>query len=137
MRIKAFQEATTSFAYLARLDLVELGKKLGDERLVDGILNGRAQKFEYTTELCWKAIKVFLKEKEGLDEASPKKVIKTYYLGSYTTEDDYLLLLDAVEDRNRLSHVYNAETFNVILARLPGYAALFERVCVQLSKDTE
>jgi len=137
MRIKAFQEATTSFAYLARLDLVELGKKLGDERLVDGILNGRAQKFEYTTELCWKAIKVFLKEKEGLDEASPKKVIKTYYLGSYTTEDDYLLLLDAVEDRNRLSHVYNAETFNGILARLPGYAALFERVCAQLSKDPE
>jgi hypothetical protein len=74
MRIKAFQEATTSFAYLARLDLVELGKKLGDERLVDGILNGRAQKFEYATELCWKAIKGFLKEKEGLDETSPKKM---------------------------------------------------------------
>ncbi|WP_411726934.1 nucleotidyltransferase substrate binding protein [Methyloglobulus sp.] len=137
MRIKAFQEATTGFAYLARLDLVELGKKLEDERLVDGILNGRAQKFEYATELCWKAIKVFLKEKEGLDEASPKKIIKAYYLGGYTTEDDYLLLLDAVEDRNRLSHIYDAETFNDILARLPGYAPLFERVCGQLSKDTE
>ena len=138
MRIKAFQEATTGFAYLARLDLVELlGKKLGDERLVDGILNGCAQKFEYTTELCWKAIKAFLKEKEGLDEASPKKAIKTYYLGAYTTEDDYLLLLDAVEDRNRLGHGYDAETFNDILARLPSYAALFERVCGQLSKDTE
>jgi nucleotidyltransferase substrate binding protein (TIGR01987 family) len=137
MKIKAFQEAVTGFAYLARLDMVELSKKLGDERLVDGILNGRAQKFEYATELCWKAIKVFLKEKEGLDEASPKKVIKTYYLGGYMTEDDYLLLLDAVEDRNRLSHVYNPETFNGILARLPSYATLFERVCVQLIKDTE
>jgi len=42
MRIKTFQEATTNFAYLARLDLAELGKKLGDERLVDGIQNGRA-----------------------------------------------------------------------------------------------
>jgi nucleotidyltransferase substrate binding protein (TIGR01987 family) len=135
-RIKTIQEAMGSFAYLARLDLEELKKKLGDERLVDGMQNGRAQKFEYSTELCWKAIKQLLKDRDGVDEASPKKIIKAYYLGGYTTEDDYLLLLEAVEDRNRLSHIYDEVTFNNILARLPGYAALFERVGVQLSKDS-
>ena len=137
VRIKAFQEATGTFTYLARLDLAELKQKLGDDRLVDGMQNGRAQKFEYTTELCWKAIKFFLKDKEGMDEASPKKIIKAYYLGGYTTEDDYLLLLEAIDDRNRLSHIYDAETFNNILARLPGYAALFERVSTQLIKNIE
>jgi len=136
-RIKTFQEATDTFIFLARLDLVELREKLGDERLMDGMQNGRAQKFEYTTELCWKAIKFFLKENEGVDEASPKKIIKAYYLGGYIAEDDYLLLLEAVEDRNRLSHIYDAETFNNILARLTGYAALFERVSAQLIKGTE
>ena len=137
IKIKIFQEATETFAYLAQLDLAELKQKLGDERLVDGIQNGRAQKFEYTTELCWKAIKFFLKEKEGVDEASPKKIIKAYYLGGYAPEDDYLLLLEAMEDRNRLSHIYDAETFNNILARLPGYAALFERISAQLIKEGE
>lgn len=137
VRIKTFQEATDTFTYLARLNLAELKQKLGDERLVDGMQNGRAQKFEYTAELCWKAIKFFLKEKEGVDEASPKKIIKAYYLGGYTTEDDYLLLLETVEDRNRLSHIYDAETFNNILARLPGYAALFERISSQLTKEAE
>ncbi|MBA3493076.1 MAG: nucleotidyltransferase substrate binding protein [Gammaproteobacteria bacterium] len=137
VRIKTFQEATPAFAYLARLDLAELKEKLGDERLVDGMQNGRAQKFEYTAELCWKAIKVFLKEQEGTDEAAPKKIIKAYYLGGYVTEDDYLLLLEAVEDRNRLSHIYAAETFNSILARLPRYAGLFERVSTQLIKDSK
>lgn len=137
IRIKTFQEATDTFSYLARLNLAELKQKLGDERLVDGMQNGRAQKFEYTTELCWKAVKTFLWEKEGVDEASPKKIIKAYYLGGYATEDDYLQLLEAVEDRNRLSHIYDAETFNNILARLPAYAALFERVSTQLSTDTE
>lgn len=137
VRIKAFQEATETFTYLARLDVAELKQKLGDERLVDGMQNGRAQKFEYTTELCWKAIKFFLKEKEGVDEAAPKKIIKAYYLGGHSTEDDYMLLLEAVEDRNRLSHIYDAATFNDILARLPGYAALFERVSAQLIKGTE
>jgi nucleotidyltransferase substrate binding protein (TIGR01987 family) len=137
VRIKAFQAATDTFIYLARLDMAELKQKLGDERLVDGMQNGRAQKFEYTIELCWKAIKCFLKEKEGVDEAAPKKIIKAYYLGGYTTEDDYLLLLEAVEDRNRLSHMYDTATFNGILARLPGYAALFERVSAQLVEGTE
>lgn len=135
IRIKAFQEATDAFAYLARLDFAALSQKLSDERLVDGLQNGRAQKFEYTTELCWKAIKVLLKEQEGIDEASPKKIIKAWYLGGYATEDDYLLLLEAVEDRNRLSHIYDAETFNNILARLPDYAALYERISAQLMKE--
>lgn len=73
IRIKAFQEATDTFAYLARLDLAALKQKLGDERLVDGMQNGRAQKYEYTTELCWKAIKFFLKEKEGAWMKPPPK----------------------------------------------------------------
>ena len=55
VRIKSFQESVATFGYLARLDLAELSKKLGDDRLLDGMQNGRAQKFEYTTELCWKA----------------------------------------------------------------------------------
>lgn len=75
VRIKTFQQATDTFTFLARLDLAELKQKLGDERLMDGMQNGRAQKFEYTMELCWKAIKFFLKEKEGMDEASPKNII--------------------------------------------------------------
>jgi len=57
--------------------------------------------------------------------------------GKCSTEDDYLLLLDAIEDRNRLSHIYDAETFNRILAHLPDYAALFERVNAQLGKELE
>ena len=76
VRIKTFQEATAALAYLARLDLAELKEKPGDERLMDGMQNGRAQKFEYTAELCWESIKVFLKEQEGTDEASPKRSSK-------------------------------------------------------------
>lgn len=67
----------------------------------------------------------------------PKRSSKPTILGGYVTEDDYMLLLEAVEDRNRLSHIYDAETFNNILARLPGYAALFERVSAQLTKGAE
>jgi nucleotidyltransferase substrate binding protein (TIGR01987 family) len=137
LRITAFKEALDSFAYLARIDLAEIRKMLPDERLIDGFQNGRAQKFEYTTELCWKAIKVFLKDQDGIDEAAPKKIIKAYYIEGYIAEDDYLLLLDAIEDRNRLSHIYDAETFNRILTRLSDYAALFERIGTHLTKQSK
>ncbi|MBK6636169.1 MAG: nucleotidyltransferase substrate binding protein [Rhodocyclaceae bacterium] len=99
-----------------------------DERLIDGLDNGKAQKFEYTLELCWKAIKVALKEQEGIDEASPKKVVKAWYLAGHLSEDDYLALIAAIDDRNKLSHIYDPEAFATIVARLPTYAKLMQRV---------
>lgn len=135
VKLKAFAEATTSFAYLARLDMAQLQIKLQDDHLVDGLQNGCAQKFEYTTELCWKAIKVHLAKVEGIDEASPKKVIKAYYLTGAISEPDYLLLLEAIEDRNRLSHVYDSAAFSEIFSRMAAYAALFERVGALLTES--
>lgn len=74
VKLQAFVDASASFAYLARLDMAQLQIKLQDEQLIDGLRNGCAQKFEYSMELCWKAIKVHLLHAEGVDEASPKKL---------------------------------------------------------------
>jgi nucleotidyltransferase substrate binding protein (TIGR01987 family) len=127
VRTQAFEEALTPFTYLVNVDTASLAATL-DKRLIDGLENGMAQKFEYTLELCWKAIKTYLKHEEGIDEASPKKVIKAHYLAGRLPEDDYLMLLQAVDDRNKLSHIYEAREFRDILARLPGYAQLMQRV---------
>lgn len=127
VRLQSFAHALESFSYLAHKDLSSLSATL-DPRLIDGLQNGKAQKFEYTMELCWKAIKFFLKQTEGIDEASPKKVVKAYYLAGYATEDDYLALIQAIDDRNKLSHIYEQKEFDTIVERLPGYADLLKRV---------
>lgn len=127
VRLKAFTEALESLSYLTEVDMAALAVHL-DKRLIDALDNGKAQKFEYTLELCWKAIKVALKEQEGIDEASPKKVVKAWYLAGHLPEDDYLALLAAIDDRNKLSHIYDAEEFMAIVARLPAYARLMQRV---------
>ena len=127
VRHKAFTETLESFSYLTEVDMAALATQL-DERLIDGLDNGKAQKFEYTLELCWKAIKVALKEQEGIDEASPKKVVKAWYLAGHLSEDDYLSLIAAIDDRNKLSHIYDPEAFATIVARLPTYAKLMQRV---------
>jgi nucleotidyltransferase substrate binding protein (TIGR01987 family) len=134
VRHKAFTEALESFAYLTEVDMVALSAQL-DKRLLDGLDNGKAQKFEYTLELCWKTIKVALKEQEGIDEASPKKVVKAWYLAGHLPEDDYLSLIAAIDDRNKLSHIYDAEEFTAIVARLPNYARLMKRVSDTLNTN--
>jgi nucleotidyltransferase substrate binding protein (TIGR01987 family) len=134
MKQQAFAEALESFSYLVGVDMRVLSSQL-DSRLIDGLENGKAQKFEYTLELCWKAIKSALNQHEGIDAVSPKKVIKAYYLGGYLNEDDYLALMRAVDDRNKLSHIYDIDEFNSILARLPQYANLMQRVLASLSNN--
>jgi nucleotidyltransferase substrate binding protein (TIGR01987 family) len=133
VKITAFAEALESFAELSALDMNALAKTL-DALIIDGLENGKAQKFEYTMELCWKAIKVALREREGIDEASPKKVIKAWYLTGHVSEDDYLALIQAVDDRNKLSHIYDQQQFNTIIARLPNYAALLTRLLATLDQ---
>ena len=127
VRHSAFAEALEGFSYLTEVDMAALSAQL-DKRLVDGLENGKAQKFEYTLELCWKAIKLALKEQEGIDEASPKKVVKAWYLAGHLSEDDYLALIAAIDDRNKLSHIHDTEEFMAIVARLPEYARLMRRV---------
>ena len=132
VRQQAFAEALESFSYLAAVDMATLANQL-DKRLIDGLENGKAQKFEYTLELCWKAIKIALKDQEGIDESSPKKMVKGWYLAGKLTEDDYLALIVAIDDRNKLSHVYDPEEFMAIVARLPEYAKLMQRVIQSFS----
>ena len=126
VRLQSFAEALETFAYLANVDIRALSATL-DPRLIDGLQNGKAQKFQYTLELCWKAIKAFVKQHEGIDEASPKKVVKAFYLAGYIPEDDYLGLIQAIDDRNKLSHIYEKREFDLIIERLPRYAENLRR----------
>lgn len=95
VRLAAFAEALDAFSYLVSLDMDALAKTL-EARLIDGLGNGKAQKFQYTIELCWKALKQALREQDGIDEASPKKVVKAWYLAGHLTDDDYVALLAAI-----------------------------------------
>jgi hypothetical protein len=57
-----------------------------------------------------------------------KQAIKAWYRVGHLAEDDYLMLLAAVDARHNLSHIYDNREFNEIVARLPGYAQLLQRV---------
>jgi nucleotidyltransferase substrate binding protein (TIGR01987 family) len=98
----------------------------------DVIDNGRIQKFEYCVELFWKHLRSSLLA-EGLDVPnSPKAVIKAGLDRGVVLESEYQAALDMIADRNTCSHVYKQAILTTILARLPAYTTVMQRVAARI-----
>jgi nucleotidyltransferase substrate binding protein (TIGR01987 family) len=82
------------------------------------VMDGTIQRFEFTFELFWKTLRRFL-QREGVDTASPKNTLRNAYRRGLL--DRERLWLDMLEDRNRSSHVYNAEMARDLFGRLPSH----------------
>ena len=127
LKLKEFKNTVDGFSYLVGVDLKGLENIL-DKRLIDGIENGIIQKFEYSIELCWKLIKKFLQQEDGIDAKTPKQSVKEFYLAGYIGEDHYLKLIDMIDDRNSMSHIYDEDEFRRITEKFPGYVKVFEKI---------
>ncbi len=95
---------------------------------VDGVI----QRFEFTFELLWKTLRVFLKEK-GIDAKTPKDCLKeAFRLGWLQEESQFLQML---EDSNETSHVYEEKKAREIFERIKGrYVANFANVIDELKR---
>lgn len=133
VKTEAFQKSLLSLSQLLSLNLQDYAEH---PMVADGLKNGIAQKFEYTTELCWKAIQKFLHEQEGIESKSPKQSIKNFFATGYLTESDYLMLNEIIESRNKLGYIYEKAIFEKIIRRTADYLAVFERVLYILKGKT-
>ena len=78
-------------------------------------IDGTIQRFEFTFELSWKALKDALAA-EGVDERTPRSVLRAAYgLEWLQDEEAWLGMLD---DRNLSSHVYREEVAAEIYQRV-------------------
>jgi nucleotidyltransferase substrate binding protein (TIGR01987 family) len=127
IKLNEFKKAIEGFSYLVGVDLKSMENVL-DKRLIDGIENGMIQKFEYSIELCWKLIKRFLKQEDGIDAKTPKQSVKEFYLAGYIDEDNYLKLIDMIDDRNSLSNIYDEDEFRKIIKKFSKYVKVFEKI---------
>lgn len=116
-----------------------LGIKMAgaEATLEDTIKSGQAQKFEVCVELFWKTIKKFMYEIHGIEAVSPKMVMKGLFRLGYADEAQYEILLEMINDRNRLSHIYNVTHFQAIHERLPEYHQLMSNVLKSIYPDAK
>ncbi len=123
--------AITSFEKSLNIDLVNY-----DEFETDVLKNGQIQKFEYTIELLWKTLKKYFEVKRENIILYPKDAVKAFFAESAVDEETYLVLMDAIESRNLLSHTYKIEMFDLIYPQLKNYAKAIRYVCAALKPHT-
>ena len=103
------------------------------EIAADSIKSGQVQKFEFCIELLWKAQKIYLFEINGIDAKSPKMVIKEYFNLGLCSYEDYETIMEMLDDRNMLSHIYKKEQFEDIYTRIINTLSIFKSVIDVLS----
>lgn len=96
----------------------------------DIVRDSAIQRFEFTLDLSWKALKAYLEEKKGVVCASPKECFReAYRQGMIGYEEDWLKLVDM---RNETVHTYNEKTADKIFKELPQTVKLFESLLIAL-----
>ena len=124
LKLALFKKTLDGFNYLANVDYKPLQNIL-DPRLIDGLENGLIQKFEVVTEQSWKLAKTILFQMEGIDAKTPKQCVKNFFTAGYLEEDDYLLWMQALNERNVLSHRYDEEAYQQAKKNMITYADLY------------
>ena len=92
------------------------------------------QRFEYSTEACWKAAQSVLSVQFGLELASPKSVIRACAQNALLTEADARLAMDLIDDRNLTAHTYNEALAQAIWSRLPSHVFILQRWLAALER---
>ena len=92
------------------------------------------QRFEFSYELLWKTLKIFLEEIHGVRAVSPRQVFKEAFALSIIDEE--LTFVEMIESRNTLSHTYNEEQAMKIYVKCADYLKAMKSVLAQLNKQT-
>lgn len=92
------------------------------------------QRFEYTVDTCWKALKVILLEKHGVEANFPKDTMREAFRANIINNNP--LWLQMIDDRNATSHIYNENLAEEIYSRFYHYDRLLSELVSKL-KDYE
>lgn len=113
-----------------------------DEFKVDGLedvyLDLIVKRFEFTYEMCWKALKRYL-DFIGIDAKSPRAVFKESFAQGLICDED--IWLDMIESRNLSSHIYDESEIREILDKKEIYKNAFvlvrNKLMHELKKERE
>jgi len=106
-------------------------KKAKDQLDNDGVI----QRFEFTFELLWKTLRLFLLA-EGITTKSPKEALKESFRFGLIKDEE--IFLDMLEDRNQTSHIYSEEITREIVRRIKKfYLSKLTELSKELRKVSE
>lgn len=93
------------------------------------------QRFEYTTEALWKCLQTYLQEEEGIECYSPKSCLREAKNVGLLNEEETVVALDMVDDRNLTAHTYHEEIAEKIYKKLPQHANIIQKLLDGMSRE--
>ncbi|OGC22895.1 hypothetical protein A2291_00115 [candidate division WOR-1 bacterium RIFOXYB2_FULL_42_35] len=112
----------------ASLRFKEVMEKEPDEFIRDSAI----QRFEFTFELGWKAMKACLEEK-GLKVYSPKEAIRSAFQEKIISREQGEVWLKMLETGNKTTHMYNEAMVKEIYNQLAAYVETAGQLVGELS----
>jgi len=106
-----------------------LEKNINDEFLRDSAI----QRFEYTIEIFWKVLKIFL-ENENIEVTSPRDVIKKACTYKFITEEESEKILEMLRIRNQTSHDYAMSVAKSLAPELRPFASVLKIIIRRLKE---
>lgn len=89
------------------------------------------QRFEFTYELLWKTLKIFLEDIHGVRAVSPRQVFQEAFALSIIDQEE--VFLEMLRSRNLLSHTYNEKRAEDIYKKCALYLSAIEKVYPKIS----
>lgn len=94
----------------------------------DVVRDAAIQRYEFTFELLWKVVKIYLHEHEGIDCNSPKSCFRELKPVLNLSEEETELCLQMCEDRNFSVHTYSEKLAKALYERLKAYFQISEKI---------
>lgn len=133
--MKRWEERITDLSNaLERLnEAIEDSKTYKLETLKDSVI----QRFEFSFELSWKALKNYLNDQGVLEATTPKQTVKEAFAKGIIENAE--IWMDMINDRNLTSHTYNQTDANVIYENIVSiyYAEMLKNLEKLQTKEIE
>ena len=101
---------------------------------IDNLIRDAAiLRFQFTFEVMWKLAKTYLKIKEGIEENSPKSVIRACFTSHLLDEQQTERMLQMSDDRNLAVHAYNEALADELFTRLANHAEVLDSLLQKLA----
>ena len=122
-KLKDFEQALKTLA--------EALNEKEDEFIKDSII----KRFEYCFELGWKTVKIYLREKLGVDVFAPKDCFRELRKNMLINDKEAEMLLIMTDDRNEIIHTYDLDFAEKLYKRIrKNYYGMMKKVLDVLEK---
>jgi len=120
---RAIQRLSDSFDFT--------NKYQADSNFMDVVIDVEVKRFEFTFEMCWKAIKRVLAFK-GLEALNPRDCFKMAFQQNWL--QDETIVLEMIEMRNATAHTYDLSAAKEIKNKIEIYISNFQQIYQALEK---